>query len=102
MALGESNVMAFETMCPEGFGQRLSPLQQFEDVFQGSLVENVTRESSFQAAEIALEAPREDDLLHKRLRCAMASLAVGKRRTLPSFSSRRDCANARRAAAFNS
>lgn len=102
VALCESGVLAFEAVFPEAFGQRLSPLKQFEDVFQCFVIENVGRESSFEAAEVVFEAPREDDLLHKRLRCATASLAVVKRRTLPFRSSRRDCFSARRAAAFSS
>jgi len=52
--------------------------------------------------EISFETPRENDLLHSRLRYATASRAVLKRRTLPSRSSRRDKSSARRAAAFNS
>ena len=55
-----------------------------------------------QAAEVALEAPREDDVLHTRFRCATASLAVLKRRTLPSRSSRSDWSSARREVAFSS
>ena len=102
MALGESGVLALQAVFPECFGQRISPLKQFENIFQRFVIENMGRKSSFQAAEVAFEAPREDDLFHRRLRCATASLAVVKRRTLPSRSSRRDCSNARRAAAFNS
>ena len=102
MALGKTGVVAFEAVLPEGFRQRLSPLKQLENVFQRLVIENVGAESFLQAAEISFEAPREDDLLHRRLRCATASFAVVKRRTLPSRSSRRDCSSARRAAAFSS
>jgi hypothetical protein len=102
MALGESREFALESMFPEGVGQRLCRLKQSEDVFERFVVESVTGEFSLQAAEVAFETPREDDLPHRRLRCATASLAVLKRRTLPSRSSRRDCSNARRAAAFSS
>jgi len=102
MALGKPGVLTFEAVFPEGFWQRLAPLKQLEKVFQRLVIENVGTESFLQAAEIAFEAPREDDLLHRRLRCATASFAVVKRRTLPSRSSRRDCSKARRAVAFNS
>lgn len=102
VALGESHEFALESMFPESVGQRLCRLKQSEDVFERFVVENVTGEVSLQAAEVAFETPREDDLPHRRLRRATASLAVLKRRTLPSRSSRRDCSNARRAAAFSS
>jgi hypothetical protein len=49
-----------------------------------------------QMAAIAFKTPREDDLLHSRLRYATASRAVLKRRTLPSRPSRRDRTGARR------
>lgn len=102
LTLGESGVLAVQAVFPECFGQRLSPLKQLENIFQCFVIEKVGRKSSFQAAEVAFETPREDDLFHRRLRCATASLAVVKRRTLASRSSRRDCSNARRAAAFSS
>ena len=102
MAFGESGVFVFETMLPESLRQGPRGLKQSENVFERLVVESVTGESSFQAAEVAFEAPRENDLLHRRFRCATASLAVVKRRTLPSDSSRRERSNARRAAAFSS
>ena len=102
MAFDESGVIVFKRMLHESLRQRLRGLKQSENVFERFVVESVTGASSFQAAEIAFEAPRENDLFHKRFRCATASLAVVKRRTIPSDSSRRDRSNARRAAAFSS
>ena len=102
MALFEAGEIGFEQMFSESVGQRLARLQQFENVLQRFIIERVSWDFSLQAAEIALEAPREDDLLHSRLRKATASRAVLNRRTLPARSSRRDCSSPRRAAAFNS
>lgn len=102
MALGEPGEIAFEGMFSESLRQRLAGLKQFESVFERFVVESVPWDFSLQTAEIVFETPREDDLLHKRLRYATASRAVLKRRTLLSRSSRRDCSSARRAAAFNS
>lgn len=102
MALGEPGEIAFERMFSEGFRQRLTGLKQCENVFEGLVVESVPLGFSLQTAEIMFETPRENDLLHSRLRYATASRADLKRRTLPSSSSRRDWSSARRAAAFNS
>ena len=44
MALGESGILAFKAVLPEGFGQRLPPLKQFEDVSQCFVIENLGRE----------------------------------------------------------
>lgn len=102
VAFGEPGEIAFERMFSESIGQRRSRLKQRENVFKGIIIEDVPGESSFQAAEIPFKTPRENDLLHSRLRYATASRAVLKRRTLPSRSSRRDKFSVRRAAAFNS
>ena len=102
MAFDEPGEIAFERMFSENLRQRLAGLKQFENVFERFVVESVPWDFSLQTAEIAFKTPREDDLLHSRLRYATASRAVLKRRTLPSRSSRRDCSSARRAAAFNS
>ena len=64
MALGKPGVLTFQAVFPEGFRQRLSALEQLENVFQRLVVENVGTESFLQTAEVAFEAPREDDLLH--------------------------------------
>lgn len=90
MALGKPGVLAFKAVLPEGFRKRLRALKQLEHVFECFVIESMARELFLQAAKVALEAPREDDLLHKRLRWAIASFAEVKRRTLPSRSSRRD------------
>lgn len=90
MALGKPCVLTFKAMPHECFRERFSELKQLEHVFQRFVIQSVARNSFLQAPEVALEAAREDNLLHKRLRCATASLAVVKRRALPSRSSRRD------------
>jgi len=102
MAFGESGEIAFERMFSESLGQRLASLKQCENVFERLVIESVPGNFSLQTAEISFETPRENDLLHSRLRYATASRAVLKRRTLPSRSSRRDKSSVRRAAAFNS
>ena len=102
MALGEPGEIAFEGMFSESLGQRLAGLKQCENVFERLVIESVPGDFSLQTAEITFETPRENDLLHSRLRYSTASRAALKRRTLPSRSSRRDKPSARRAAAFNS
>ena len=102
MAFGESGESAFKRMFSESLGQRLASLKQCENVFECLVIESLPGDFSLQTAEISFETPRENDLLHSRLRYATASRAVLKRRTLPSRSSRRDKSSVRRAAAFNS
>ena len=102
MALGEPGEIPFERMFSENLGQRLASLKQCENVFERLVIESEPGKFSLQTAEITFKTPRENDLLHSRLRYATASRAVLKRRTLPSRSSRRDWSSARRAAAFNS
>jgi len=102
MALSEACVFSFQSMLPESIGQRLRDLKQFEKVLKRFVFERVSRKLSLQATKITFESSSEDNFLHKRLRCAIASLAVLKRRVLPSRSSRRDCSSPRRATAFNS
>jgi hypothetical protein len=84
VALEEASVFASEAVLSERIGQRRSSLKQLKHVFERLIVQSIGRHSFLQAAEIAFEAPREDDLLHRRFKCAIASLAVVKRRTLPS------------------
>ena len=70
MALGERGQVTFERRFPESLRQRLAGLKQIEYLFQRFVVESVPWDFSLQAAEIAFETPREDDLLHNRLRYA--------------------------------
>ncbi len=68
MALGEADKFAFERVFPEPGGQRLGGLEQSENVFERLVIEGAAGKSSLQAAEVAFKTPREDDLLHRRLR----------------------------------
>ena len=102
MTFQEASKITGQWVLSKNFGQRRTSLHQPDEVLERFIVERITRNSSLQAAEVSKEAPREDNLLHNRLRCAIASFAVLNRTILPARSSRRDCSRARLAAAFSS
>ena len=67
-ALGETGKLPFQRMLHESFRQRTRGTEQPEDVLERFKIQGVTRKFSLQAAEIAFEPPREDNLPHRRLR----------------------------------